>query len=100
MAGRGNRCGGCPAPGPRAALEPGMAGPPAWQGDEDAWFSPSRRDDLDGALLEVRLLADRVGGVQRDLVDQPGAVELRHEDHAAGRLVASARLHPRAHLAA
>jgi hypothetical protein len=45
---------------------------------------------LDGALLEVGFLADRAGGVQRQLVDQAVLVEEGDEDQALGHLVAAA----------
>ena len=55
---------------------------------------------LAGALLEVGLQRDRVGGVERHLVDELARVEPRHEDHAARQLVAAARLDAAAHRAA
>src|SRR5690606_1933821 len=58
------------------------------------------RHDLDRTLLVVGLLGDRVGRVERDLVDQLAGIEPGHEDHPLRHPVASARLHPRAHLAA
>src|SRR6185503_19496456 len=60
----------------------------------------SHLDDLDRALLEVGLERDRVGGVERQLVDQLAGVEPGHEDETARRLVAVARLDARAHAAA
>src|SRR6188768_417424 len=57
-------------------------------------------DDLHGALLEVGLERDRVGRIQRHLVDELAGVEPGHEHQAARRLVAVARLDPRAHAAA
>src|SRR6266567_360611 len=48
--------------------------------------------DLDGAFLEVGLQRDRVGGVERHLVDELRLVEPGHEHEAARRLVASAGL--------
>ena len=57
-------------------------------------------DDLHGALLEVGLERDRVGRVERHLVDELAGVEPGHEHQAARRLVAAARLDARAHAAA
>src|SRR5688572_5967513 len=56
--------------------------------------------NLDRAFLEIRLLGDRVGGVQRDLVDELAGVEPRHVDHTLGHAVAAARLDSRPDLAA
>ena len=55
---------------------------------------------LHGALLEVGLQRDRIGRVERDLVDELARVEPRHEHEALRHLVAPARLDARAHLAA
>src|SRR6185436_2023952 len=56
--------------------------------------------DLHGAFLEIGLQRDRVGGVERDLVDELALVEPGYEHHAARHLVAPARLDPRADEAA
>src|SRR5262245_44633013 len=57
----------------------------------DSFMRASHFGDLDGALLVVGLERDRIGGIQRDLVDQLAGVEPRHEHQAARRLVAAAR---------
>src|SRR5688500_16534754 len=51
---------------------------------------------LDCAFLVVGLLRDRIGGVERHLVDEPSLVEPGHEHQPPGRLVAPAGLqaHP------
>src|SRR5690606_15837429 len=45
-------------------------------------------NDLYRAFLEIRLLGNRIGGVQGDLVDQPAGIEPGNEDHAAGHAIA------------
>src|SRR5678816_936082 len=57
-------------------------------------------DDLHGALLEIGLERDRVGRIQRQLVDELAGVEPGYEHQASRRLVAVARLDSRAHAAA
>ncbi len=57
-------------------------------------------DDLDGALLVIRLFGERIGGVQGQLVDQLARVEEGHEHQSLGRTVAAAGLDPGLHLAA
>src|SRR6185295_11233576 len=71
--------------------------PPLTGGQRNA---ASYLHDLAGALLEVGLQRDRVGRIQRHLVDELARVEPGYEHHALRRLVAAARLDARAHAAA
>src|SRR5690242_15110837 len=49
----------------------------------------SNRDDLDRAFLEIRLLGNRIGCIQRHLVDELAGVEPWNEDHTTRWPVAS-----------
>src|SRR5918999_2349222 len=57
-------------------------------------ITPSHRLDPDRALLEVGLLRDRVGGIERGLVDQLARVEERDEHDTLRRAVPALRLPP------
>src|SRR5690348_10770014 len=63
-------------------------------------IAASHTHDLTGALLEIGLERNRVGGVERNLVDELACVEPRHEHKPARHEIASARFDARHHLAA
>src|SRR5690606_2198656 len=65
-----------------------------------ASYGTSDRLDSHRAFLVVGLLRDRIGRIERVLIDELRGIEPRHEHDTARRFVAAAGLDTRANLAA
>jgi hypothetical protein len=76
--------------------------PASRQAERRKWQAIARSDgnDLDRAFFEIRLLGNRIGGVEGRFVDELAGVEPRHEYNAARRTIPATRLDPSPNLTA